>query len=391
MTDRLRVLALDANGYSRKEVTADTLLQGVLRFDYEQIPRRFRELPYVKNLKHRYDALGYIVDWREALCASPALDVDVCNTTNLIEYRRYLRRVAEYDVVIVLHSAAGDDLTLLQRAVPALSRRCGPLVAFIGNEFDLLDEKIGFLVEAGADFVCSQLPVDAARWLYAECRSAKVLPMPHALNPAVYYPPVERRRPLDIGFAGAFYTPAIGDVERTALIEALSARADEFGVRCEVRRGTVPRMQWAGFLRSTHGTAGAESGTYFLDRHAEILGRAREHLTRNPGATFDELYDECFAEPQVEFVSGKCISSRHFEAIGTRTCQILVEGKYNDILEPEVHYIAVRKDLSDLEDAVSRFKDEAYRTAIAERVLQQALDEHTYARRVESLVAALGA
>ena len=389
--DRLRVLALDANGYSRKEVAADTLIQGVLRFDYGRIPHRLRGLPYVRNLKQRYDALGYIGDWRDALCASPKLDVDVCNTTNLVDFRRYLRRVPDYDVVVVLHSAAGDDLSLLQRAVPALSQRRGRLVAFIGNEYDLMAEKIGFLVDTGADYVCSQLPLETARWLYAECTTAEVLPMPHALNPAVYHPTAGDRRPIDIGFAGAFYSPAIGDVERTALIQALSARSGEFGVRLDVRQGTMPRAEWADFLRSAHGTVGAESGTYYLDRRATILGRARAYLASHPDATFAELHAACFAEPAVEHVSGKCISSRHFEAIGTRTCQILVEGEYNRILEPEVHYIAVRKDLSDLDEAVARFKDATYRNGVVERAYEHVLAEHTYARRIEMLVEALRA
>ena len=40
---------------------------------------------------------------------------------------------------------------------------------FIGNEYDLLDEKIGFIQAVGAECVCSQLPTPAAQYLYREC------------------------------------------------------------------------------------------------------------------------------------------------------------------------------------------------------------------------------
>lgn len=391
MPTRLRVLALDANGFTRKAVTTDTVLQGAFHLNYARIPPRLRALRFIRTLKQRYDALGYISDWRDALCASPSLDVDVCNTTDLLDVRRRMRRIREYDAIVVLHSAAGDDLSLLQRTVRALSRRRGPLVAFIGNEYDLMDEKIGFLVETGANYVCSQLPIETARWLYGECETAEVLSMPHALNPVVYHPPRDGHRSLDIAFAGAFYSPAIGDIERTTLIERVEAESSGFGLSCEVKRATMPRKQWADFLRSARGTVGAESGTYYLDRRALIIGQARDYLASHPGANFDQLSAACFAHPDVEHVSGKCISSRHFEAIGTGTCQILIEGHYNGILEPEVHYIAVRKDLSDLGDAITRFTDDRYRESIVDRAREHALAEHTYGRRVEALVRALGA
>src|SRR5213076_1751343 len=51
------------------------------------------------------------------------------------------------------------------------------------------------------------------------------------------------------------------------------------------------------------------------------------------------------------------ISPRHLEAVVARTAQILVEGAYSGVLEPNRHYFPVRRDLSDLDNALRRLRD----------------------------------
>src|SRR5438094_10452438 len=114
MRSSLRTLVLDSNGFGWKEYAADTVLLGLLRREqYPTLPTAMRRLPLFRGLKSRYDALSYVKDWRDALQASPALDVRVCNITNLVDLASALRRIREYDLVIVLHATAGDSMTLL--------------------------------------------------------------------------------------------------------------------------------------------------------------------------------------------------------------------------------------------------------------------------------------
>jgi spore maturation protein CgeB len=131
---------------------------------------------------------------------------------------------------------------------------------------------------------------------------------------------------------------------------------------------------------------GAESGSYYLDRKGQIIGRAKAYLRRQPAASFDEVFERFFQSPDVEFISGKAISSRHFEPIGTKTCQILLEGHYNGILKPGEHYISVKKDRSNLYEAVRSFKDEGYRQAMVDRTYDYVMSEHTYRHRVQTLL-----
>ena len=80
-----------------------------------------------------------------------------------------------------------------------------------------------------------------------------------------------------------------------------------------------------------------------------------------------------------------CISSRHFDAIGTKTCQIMFRGRFNDILKADQHYVALNQDFSNLEDALARFLDPTHRRTMVEEAYSHVMDAHTYDHRMRLL------
>jgi hypothetical protein len=211
--------------------------------------------------------------------------------------------------------------------------------------------------------------------------------MPHALNEQLYTPPAEAKRIIDIGFRGAASPLFIGDQERTDFIRYFKIHAGELDLRCDIddTSSNLKRSDWATFLQSCRGIVGAESGSYYLDPQGEIIAEAKEWCRKNPQATFAEVFTRFFENPPPHF-SGKAISSRHFEAIGTQTCQILLEGEYNGLLTAGEHYISVKKDLSNIQEAVETFKDPTVRRRITEQAYQHIMESHTYAQRARSLI-----
>ena len=87
--------------------------------------------------------------------------------------------------------------------------------------------------------------------------------------------------------------------------------------------------------------------------------------------------------------SGKHITSRHFEAMGCRTCQILLRGSYNGILEPDVHYLPLAPDGSDLEIALAKMEDEAYVSGLLQRSYVLVRSGHTHRHRIDRLISVL--
>lgn len=391
MKERLRALYLEANGVGSQIIIADTVLRGLLGYrDGANPPRPLQRYPWVNalfaELRDVYAQLSYAADWRDAFLSSPSLVIERCNINDLVHFGRCLLGLRKYELIVVAHSAAGDDMSILSRAAHWFDRRRAPMVVFIGNEYDILDEKIAFIRSVEAEFVCSQLPLAAATYLYQQCETSRIVEMPHALNPDRYFPIPEVPRAVDIGFIGDIYWPFVGDRERTELIEWFERHSAARGLRCDIRRQRVGRDAWCRFLNGCKAVIGAESGTYYLNERGKLLERARAYnLFENPEAGFEEVF-ETFYRGQPREVSGKSISSRHFEPIGTKTCQILLAGHYNGILEADRHYIALDSGLGNIDAALERFHDDAYRTRMVEDTYDYVRTEHTYAHRVAALL-----
>jgi hypothetical protein len=383
MKDRPRTLLLEANGTHWVAVCLDTLGQGLFSARSPGSRANNTSRTFRKLFGDRYADAGYMADWREAFCDDDQLDVEVCNITNLLEFRASRPRIKDYDLVVILHSAAGDRMAILNRTASWFQGRRGKLAMFIGNEYDQLEEKIAFARNAGVDYLCTQLPIDTARQLYVDC-PAQLVAMPHALNPRVYFRRPEMTRETDVGFIGDLYERLIGDTERTDIVKFFAGEGETRGLRCDIRAQRMPREEWALFLNQCRTVVGAESGTYFLERDSRALKCAKDYLRRAPAASFSEVFEHCFASGPPT-LNGKAISSRHFEPIGTNTCQVLIEGAYNGILEPDVHYMAVKRDLSNIDAVIDRMKDPQARNRVTDAAYTHAIDSHTYGHRVRHL------
>lgn len=389
MRERLPSVVFYANSLPHwRRVVADTLA-GLLRVRPHHVPSwlwRFRHVRFL--VAEEYRVLSYALDWKDAFLESPDLDVHLCNINNLVEYAAGLRRLRECPLGVILHSATGNNMALLRRAVRAFQARTGRLVVFFGNEFSGMDEKIAFARDTGADVIATQLPLPAAHWLYRDCRASTIAPAPAGLNPRIYVPG-RGPRPIDLGFRGDRYRDlSLGDRDRATLIERVGARAARAGLTVDVRYQRLPREDWSGFLARCKGVVGAESGTGFLERDDRTQRAVAAFLARHPDADFETVHARFF-QHYPSPVSGKAISSRHFEPIGTKTCQVLLEGHYNGILKAGEHYIAVKRDYSNLDEALDQFADPGCRAEISERAYAYVMESHTYAHRVRELLRAV--
>lgn len=392
MGEQIRTLVLEANGFGWRPILVDTFARGILGIhDITRLPVWLQGNPLARRaLKFHYDGLSYVLDWREAICDSPGLDVTVCNINDLTSYSKWMKAIKGFELIVILHSAAGDDMTILLRTAKWFLERKGKLVVFIGNEYDLMDEKIKFLNKSQADYVCSQLPINSAKWLYSDCANTQVLEMPHALNAKLYHPDKEERRNIDLGFRGMPYPLFIGDIERQSMLEYFDVYRESLNLNIDIHYKKLGRVEWAHFLQTCQGVIGAEAGTHFLDRKGRMISSAKKYIRKHPKATLVEIQNLFKNNPE-QYVSGKAISSRHFEPIGTKTCQVLLEGEYNGILKPGLHYISIKKDFSNVTEAIDLFKNVDYRKRIVEQAYELVMNSHTYRHRIETLISIITA
>jgi hypothetical protein len=100
------------------------------------------------------------------------------------------------------------------------------------------------------------------------------------------------------------------------------------------------------------------------------------------------VFDRCLRDDRTS-VPLRIMSGRNVEAAGTGTVQVLFEGDYDGFLEPDEHYIPLRKDFADADEAMAKFKDAGTRARIAANALALAREQFTYDRLLERVAAAV--
>ena len=152
---------------------------------------------------------------------------------------------------------------------------------------------------------------------------------------------------------------------------------------------------WYRFLLRCKYTIGVEGGASVLDHDGSIRQKVQAYLAQHPQASFEEVEAACFpgADGAPKSAASKAavmsaISPRQLEACATRTCQILVEGEYNGILQAGKHYIALKGDFGNIEDVWAALQDDQARMAMVEQAYQDivASGQYTYRSFVRSVI-----
>jgi hypothetical protein len=132
---------------------------------------------------------------------------------------------------------------------------------------------------------------------------------------------------------------------------------------------TIFGDDWFRFLLRCKYTIGVEGGASLLDPDGRILRETTRYAAEHPGASYEEIEREVFPGMD-DSVAFFMLSPRHLEAVATRTCQILIEGRFNDILQPHRHYIPLKRDYSNLDEVLEQVKKDDIRSEMVERAYQ---------------------
>jgi hypothetical protein len=202
------------------------------------------------------------------------------------------------------------------------------------------------------------------------------------------------KRDIDIGYRTAGDPPPWfgrhGFLKRL-IAEQFIKKGSRSGLNLDIStraRDTLMGDDWYRFLVRCKYTLGVEGGTSILDRDGSIRLRTEAYQAEHPGATFEEVERACFPGTDGTF-SGFAISPRHLEACAARACQILTEGHYNGILKPGTHYIAVKRDFSNVAEVIELVRSDKKRKEIVSRAHRDIVEsgDYTYRKFVEFVLA----
>jgi hypothetical protein len=266
-------------------------------------------------------------------------------------------------------------------------------LAFPQDDYDhaeILDE---WLVELGVDVVLTAIPEHAGLIIPRTAARAEIRKVltgyvddaDLALRPR---PTPLAGRELHVVYRATRLPPWFGSHGRLKndVGEAAVSASGSLGLRADVStdaEDAVLGPRWLDFLASGRAVVGCESGSSVLDRRGEVR------------AAFGDPEPESRLPPDWDSYRFTALSPRHLEAALTGTAQVLVVGDYSGVLEAGRHYLPVRPDLADLEEALAQTREPAAlqvlaHTAHEELCLSGRYSSRTFAAEVDDALRAHG-
>jgi hypothetical protein len=296
-----------------------------------------------------------------------------------------------FDVVIIHYSIRLCFRCLDPTYAAALERFSGLMLCFIQDEYDLTEIARQQFEKLGVHVLFTCVPEAYRESVYPTDRFPHV-EFVHVLTGYVplYLEALAPRKAMKdrrfvLGYRGRSLPVWYGELSREkfligqAVREACVRRGIPVDIECDEEH-RIYGEQWYAFMQDCRATLGTESGSNVFDDHGDIRGAIQRALKRDPDLSYETLYQRYVAAHEGP-VRMNQISPRIFEAIALRTALVLFEGEYSAVVQPEVHYIPLKKDLSNLDDVLERLADDDYLERLTTRAWNDIIGSGRYSYR----------
>lgn len=330
--------------------------------------------------------LSYQIGWPRYFLNHPGFR---CVTVNLAK-QGWLQRLkshimawrGRFEAVVILHSVFSNSCFLSDRLSSTLASCPQPKVFFLGNEYKLMPEKMELCERLSVALLVSQSHSPLIHRLYRDRLGCQVMNLPNTgLDPDVFSPRLDwQERPVDIGYRAQNTPMYLGHDEKRALAEYFMTYARREGLMADISLDPADRfteVEWADFLNRCKGQIGTEAGSDYFELTDQTRRRVNDYVAEHPHAALEEIFERFFSN-YPNPISGRMLSSRHIEAAGTKTVQILFRGEYGGYFLSGVHYIPLDKNFSNIEETMAEFRDEQRCAAITQNAYELAMEQLTY-------------
>lgn len=294
----------------------------------------------------------------------------------------------KFDIIIIHYSIyILGDFFLNHTWREAITDTTAFKVQFIQDEYREVNAFHERMKELKIDLLFTCIPEEEIEKVYP---SKKIPNMKKINNLTGYVSPYFEKtmpdynmiRPIDVGYRGRTLGFWYGELaqEKANIGILFLEKAKNTGLKCDISSREEDRIygkKWINFLKSCKCTLGTESGASVFDFTGDIKENVQKYCSKHPEANFKEVKDLFFKE-----VDGKIklnqISPRVFEAIGCGCCLILYEGNYSGILKPDVHYIELKKDFSNIDEVFKKIKDDEFIRNMSRRAYEDIIASGKY-------------
>jgi len=295
----------------------------------------------------------------------------------------------DFDAVVFLHSVYANSNRIDKLWEAAFQGLDAPKVYFMANEYKHIKEKVELANRLGSKMLVSQTSNQDVLREYEKVFSGRVISFPHAgLDPSVFSPASSKEsRLVDLGYIAASEPYYFGHQERKIISDYFIQHANELKLKTDINYNNesrrLNRKGFAAFLNQCKGQIGSEAGTDFFEidgsKRAEVISYVEQHPDWDM-ESLDRLFFSRWTRLPCRMISGRIL-----EAAGTKTVQVLFKGYYNGYFKPDIHYISLNKDFSNIDDVMRRFRDKTEVTRIVETAYELARSEMTYEKLLDRM------
>ncbi len=298
------------------------------------------------------------------------------NASDLIE-------LDAFDCIVIHYSVYSLSQTFLHPTwIAAIARSKAFKIMFIQDEYRLVNAFSAKMRELRIDALFTCVPYDEIEKAYPESS----LPNVHKISNLTGYVPEglelcepldSARRPVDVGYRGRDLDYWLGELgqEKSLIARGFLRHALPAGLACDISCKEEDRIyghRWLEFLKSCRCVLGTESGASVFDFTGGIEADVRAFLNGKPDAAFREA-QELFFKDKEGLITLNQISPRVFESVACGCCLVMFEGEYSGVVKPDLHFIPLKKDFSNIEDVLAKVKDREYVSAMARRAYQDVI------------------
>jgi hypothetical protein len=200
-----------------------------------------------------------------------------------------------------------------------------------------------------------------------------------------------RERSIDVGYRVRRLLPHFG---RLGVLKSEFGRvfAQNAGgnLHCDIsdaEKDFIYGEDWLRFLGDARFTLGCESGSSVIDLVGDVRDRVLAFVEKHPDADWEEIA-AASVRSENELWIFPALSPRIFESAMAGNCPILIEGDYEGLITANEHFIPVKRDFSDIKDAVARLADVDGAERMAARFQEKILGDPSlrYKTWIETIV-----
>ena len=273
-----------------------------------------------------------------------------------------------FDAVVIHYSLRVAYNAIPSRLMRQIARFPGVKFLFVQDEYDFTERTRQAIETLRVDVVYTCVPTVHREKVYPSYR----FPYVRFVETYTGFVPedMDRSRNLPIaersvvcGYRGRALPYWYGDLgqEKQIIAEAMKFHCLQRNIPCDIEWDDSHRIygeQWLAFLGRCKSTLGTESGSNLFDCDGSLRRKFDDYLRLNPNARYQEARTAVLGDDFVETPVMNQVSPRIFESIICGTALILFEGEYSGVVKPDLHFIPLRKDFSNIAEVFRRLEND---------------------------------